>query len=50
MALEIAYECHEAEETEASLKSRTKKRERYLKKVRLKLTYKDLYVIFNILL
>ena len=27
MALEIAYECHEAEETEASLKGRTKKRE-----------------------
>ena len=47
MALEVVYEHHEAEETEASLKGRTEK-ERRLKKVRLKLTYKDIYIIFNI--
>ena len=27
MALEVAYECHEPEETEASLKGRTENRE-----------------------
>ena len=27
IALEVAYECHEAEETEAALKGRTEKRE-----------------------